>query len=124
YFVHTDVGHQCTGARVNGRMVPLRTRLQNGDIVEIITQSGHKPSRDWLNYVATSRARSKIRHFIHAEEKARSIELGRRLVEKKVRRFNVDKALADDAALARIAVEFGATRADDLFAAIGYGKST
>jgi guanosine-3',5'-bis(diphosphate) 3'-pyrophosphohydrolase len=124
YFIHTDVGHQCTGARVNGRMVPLRTRLQNGDIVEIITQSGHKPSRDWLNYVATSRARSKIRHFIHSEEKARSIELGRRLFEKEVRRFNVDKALVDDGALAKVAAEFGATRADDLFAAIGYGKST
>src|SRR5574341_101584 len=64
YTVHTDVGNQCVGARINGKMVPLRTRLQNGDIVEIVTQSGHKPSRDWLTFVATSRARSKIRHVL------------------------------------------------------------
>jgi GTP pyrophosphokinase len=124
YSIHTDVGHQCTGARVNGRMIPLRTRLQNGDIIEILTQSGHRPSRDWLNFVVTSRARSKIRHFIHAEEKTRSIELGRRLFEKEARRFNVDKALLNDAALAKFAPELGAVRADDVFAAIGYGKIT
>ena len=63
YAIHTDVGHQCVGARVNGKMVPLRTRLKNGDIVEIITQAGHKPSRDWLNFVVTSRARNKIKHL-------------------------------------------------------------
>jgi GTP pyrophosphokinase len=124
YSVHTDVGHQCSGARVNGRIVPLRTRLQNGDIVEIVTQPLHKPSRDWLNFVATSRARNKIRHFIHGEEKTRSIELGRRLFEKEVRRFSVDKSLVDDGALTRVAPEFGATRADDLLASIGYGKAT
>src|SRR6185436_7115344 len=83
-FVHTAVGHRCVGARVNGRMVPLRTRLQNGDIVEILTQTGHTPSRDWLSFVTTSRARNKIKHFIHAEEKTRSIELGKRLFEKDV----------------------------------------
>ncbi len=124
YSVHTDVGNQCTGARVNGRMMPLRTRLQNGDIVEIVTQGGHKPSRDWLNFVVTSRARSKIRHFIHAEEKTRSIELGRRLFEKEVRRFNIERVLVDDGALARLAPELGAVRADDVLAAIGYGKTT
>jgi GTP pyrophosphokinase len=124
YLVHTDVGHRCTGARVNGRMVPLRTRLQNGDIVEIVTQSGHRPSRDWLNFVVTSRARSKIRHFIQGEERNRSIELGRRLFEKEVRRFDVPKAKVDDAALAKVAVELGSLKADDVYAAIGYGKST
>jgi len=124
YLVHTDVGHRCTGARVNGRMVPLRTRLQNGDIVEIVTQTGHRPSRDWLNFVVTSRARSKIRHFIQGEERTRSIELGRRLFEKEVRRFDVPKAQVDDAALAKVAVEFGSSKADDVYAAIGYGKST
>ena len=72
YSIHTDVGHQCVGARVNGKMVPLRTRLRNGDIVEIVTTAGHKPSRDWLNFVTTSRARNKIKHYIHAEEKIRS----------------------------------------------------
>src|SRR5213079_102505 len=71
YSIHTDIGHQCIGARINGKMVPLRTRLKNGDIVEIVTQAAHKPSRDWLNYVGTSRARNKIKHLIHAEEKTR-----------------------------------------------------
>ena len=123
YSIHTDIGHRCSGARINGRMIPLRTRLQNGDIVEILTQGGHKPSRDWLNSVVTSRARSKIRHFIHAEEKTRSIELGRRLFEKEFRRFNADKTLFDDSLLTRLAPELG-PRADDVFAAIGYGKIT
>jgi GTP pyrophosphokinase len=124
YFVHTDVGHQCVGARVNGRMVPLRTPLQNGDIVEIVTQAGHRPSRDWMNFVATSRARNKIKHFVHAEEKARSTELGRRLFDKEVRRFGVEKAAVSDEALTGIAPEFGAPRVEDLLAAIGYGKVT
>ncbi len=97
YSIHTDVGHQCVGARVNGKMVPLRTRLRNGDIVEIITTPGHKPSRDWLNIVGTSRARSKIKHFIHAEEKVKSIELGRKLFEKDARRFGLNmKTLAEN----------------------------
>jgi GTP pyrophosphokinase len=124
YSVHTDVGHRCVGARVNGRMVPLRTRLTNGDIVEIITQPGHTPSRDWLNFVATSRARNKIRHFIHAEENARSIDLGRRLMDKEARRFTVDKSKASDEALTALAPEYGLQKAEDLYAAIGYGKLT
>jgi len=124
YFVHTDIGHQCVGARLNGRMVPLRTRLSNGDIVEILTQPGHTPSRDWLNFVVTSRARSKIKHFIHAEEKARSVELGRRLFDKDVRRYAVDRQVLTEEALNRVAGEFGAPRVDDLYAAIGYGKVT
>jgi GTP pyrophosphokinase len=124
YSVHTDVGHLCVGARVNGRMVPLRTRLNNGDIVEVVTQAGHKPSRDWLNFVVTSRARNKIRQFIHSEEKTRSMELGRRLFERELRRYTIDRALLTDEALARIGGEFGAPRVEDLYAAIGYGKST
>src|SRR5437764_1818803 len=82
YMIHTDVGNQCVGARVNGKMVPLRTRLQNGDIVEIITQAGHKPSRDWLTFAVSSRARSKIKHVLQGEERTRSIELGRHLSER------------------------------------------
>jgi GTP pyrophosphokinase len=124
YLVHTDVGHQCVGAKVNGRIVPLRTRLSNGDIVEILTQAGHRPSRDWLSYVATSRARGKIRHFIHAEEKTRSLELGRRLFDKELRRYNIDKALVAEDALARAASDLGVGRPDELFTAIGYGKMT
>src|SRR5207344_639815 len=90
YMIHTDVGNQCTGARVNGKMVPLRTRLQNGDIVEILTQTGHKPSRDWLTFVVSSRARNKIKHVLQGEERVRSIELGRRLFDKEARRFGLN----------------------------------
>jgi GTP diphosphokinase / guanosine-3',5'-bis(diphosphate) 3'-diphosphatase len=123
YAIHTDVGHQCVGARVNGKMVPLRTRLKNGDIVEILTAAGHKPSRDWLNSVATSRARYKIRHLIHAEEKAGSIGLGRKLFEKEARRYDLNpKTLQEQAAFARAVADLGAQKPDDLFAAIGYGK--
>ncbi|HXG56561.1 MAG TPA: bifunctional (p)ppGpp synthetase/guanosine-3',5'-bis(diphosphate) 3'-pyrophosphohydrolase [Vicinamibacterales bacterium] len=123
YSIHTDVGHQCVGARVNGKMVPLRTRLRNGDIIEILTTSGHKPSRDWLNFVVTSRARNKIKHFIHAEEKTRSLELGRRLFEKEARRFGVSpKSLTEPQSVTRVLGEYGLQRADELFTAIGYGK--
>src|SRR6516164_1363142 len=90
YAIHTDVGHQCVGARVNGKMVPLRTHLKNGDIVEIVTQAGHRPSRDWLNFVATSHARYKIKHLIRLEEKARATDLGKRLFEKEARRYDLN----------------------------------
>ena len=124
YSIHTDVGHQCVGARVNGRMVPLRTQLSNGDIVEVVTQPGHKPSRDWLNFIVTSRARNKIKHFIHAEEKTRSTELGRRLFEKELRRYTVDKSLLTDEAIGKAGAEFGAPKIEDVYAGIGYGKLT
>jgi len=123
YAIHTDVGHQCVGARVNGKIVPLRTRLKNGDIVEIMTQAGHKPSRDWLASVATSRARNKIRHLIQTQEKDRSIELGRKLFEKEARRFDLNpRTLTDGEAFGRCLGELGLQKAEDVFAAIGYGK--
>ena len=123
YAIHTDVGHQCVGARVNGKMVPLRTRLRNGDIVEIVTAAGHKPSRDWLNFVATSRARNKIKHFIHAEEKVRSLELGRKLFEKEARRFGLNvKSLLEGERFAAVLTEHGLQKADELFTAIAYGR--
>ena len=123
YAIHTDVGHRCVGARVNGKMVPLRTRLKNGDIVEIVTQASHTPSRDWLNFVVTSRARQKIRHFVQQEEKARSIELGRKLFEKEARRFNLNpKTLVETEAFRKFADEYGGGKDDELMAAIGYGK--
>src|SRR5207249_10937574 len=90
YGIHTQVGHQCVGARVNGKIVPLRYRLKNGDIIEILTQSGHKPSRDWLTFVVTSRARGKVKHVLQAEERERSVELGRRLFEREARRFGLN----------------------------------
>jgi GTP pyrophosphokinase len=123
YAIHTDVGHQCVGGRVNGRMVPLRTRLENGDIVEVVTQQDHGPSRDWLSFVATSRARSRIKHVLQAEERARSVELGRRLLEKEARRFGVNpKAVLEGDALQRYASEAGVPRPADLLASVGYGK--
>jgi GTP pyrophosphokinase len=123
YTIHTDVGNQCTGARVNGKMVPLRTRLQNGDIVEIVTQSGHKPSRDWLTFVVSARARNKIKHVLQGEERVRSIELGRRLFEKEARRFGLNpKTVLESEELAKFATEYGAQKPEELLAHIGYGK--
>ena len=123
YAIHTDVGHQCIGGRVNGKMVPLRTQVKNGDIVEILTGQGRRPSRDWLNFVSTSRARNRIRHFIHAEEKVRATDLGRKLFEREARRFDIHlkTALTADAASA-LAADFGSQKVEDVFAAIGYGK--
>src|SRR5687768_16170230 len=116
--IHTDVGHQCVGARVNGKMVPLRTRLRNGDIVEIVTQTRHKPSRDWLTFVATSRARNKIKHLIHAEEKARAIELGRKLFDKEARRYDLNpKTIVEGDAFAQALSDLALAKADDVFAA-------
>jgi GTP pyrophosphokinase len=123
YAIHTDVGHQCVGARVNGKMVPLRARLRNGDIVEIVTTPGHKPSRDWLNFVVTSRARNKIKHFIHAEEKERSLELGRKLFDKEAKRYGLNlKQLTEPDAMSRVLTEYGMGKADELYIALGYGK--
>jgi guanosine-3',5'-bis(diphosphate) 3'-pyrophosphohydrolase len=121
YAIHTDIGHQCVGARVNGKMVPLRTRLRNGDIVEIVTNTGHKPSRDWLNFVVTSRARNKIKHFVQEEERARSVELGRRLLEKEARRVDLNPGtFFETEAFKKLAADYGP--GDELFAEIGYGK--
>jgi GTP pyrophosphokinase len=123
YSIHTDVGNQCIGARINGRMVPLRTRLQNGDIVEIVTQAGHKPSRDWLTYVVTSRARSKIKHVLLGEERVRSTELGRRLFDKEARRFGLNAGtVLESSELSKFASEYGARTVEELLAHIGYGK--
>ena len=123
YAIHTDIGHQCVGARVNGKMVPLRTRLKNGDIVEIVTNASHKPSRDWLNFVATSRARNKIKHLIQAEERSRAIELGRKLFEKELRRYALNaKTVLESEAFGRMAPDPGAR--DELFADLGYGKTS
>ena len=123
YSIHTDVGNQCVGGRINGKMVPLRTRLQNGDIVAILTQSGHKPSRDWLAFVTTPRARSKIKHVLQGEERARSIDLGRRLFDKEARRFGLNPAtLLESDGVTRFASDYGAKNADELLAHIGYGK--
>src|SRR3954463_11111965 len=97
YMIHTEVGNTCTGSRINGRMVPLKTVIQNGDVVEILTSPNSHPSRDWLNFVKTSRARNRVRHAVAEQQRAESIELGRKLFEKEAARFNLSgkKVLAD-----------------------------
>ncbi len=123
YAIHTDVGHRCVGARVNGKMVPLRTLLKNGDIVEIIRQSGHKPSRDWLNFVVTSHARYEIKHLIRLEEKTHARDLGRKVFDKEARRYDLNpKSLVEGAEFKAALAEFNVSKADELFTAIGYGK--
>ena len=122
YTIHTEVGHSCVGAKVNGRMVPLRHKLHSGDIVEILTQAGHKPSRDWLAAVKSSRARNKIKHWLNLHQRERAIEIGRKLIEKEARKYHVAFKEIKDEALLKIASDYGLGRADDLMAGIGYGK--
>jgi GTP diphosphokinase / guanosine-3',5'-bis(diphosphate) 3'-diphosphatase len=122
YAVHTQIGNQCTGAKVNGQIVPLRHALANGDVVEILTQKGHVPSRDWLTFVRTSRARSKIRHWVHLNERAEATEVGRRMLEREARQFGRSFKRIPEADWARVASEYGCARLEDLFAELGYGK--
>jgi GTP pyrophosphokinase len=122
YAIHTEVGNQCVGAKVNGQIVPLRYRLANGDVVEILTQKGHAPSRDWLNFVRTSRARSKIRHWINLHERHQATEVGRRLLEREARQFGRSLKKIPEADLLRVAAEYGCAKLDDLYANLGYGK--
>ena len=122
YSIHTEVGHSCTGAKVNGRMVPLRHKLHSGDIVEVITQPGHKPSRDWLAVVKSSRARNKIKHWLNVHQRERAIEIGKKLIEKEARKYRISLKEIKDADLQRAATEYGLGRPDDLMAGIGYGK--
>lgn len=125
YMIHSEVGNTCTGARINGRMVPLRSQIQNGDLVEILTSSNAHPSRDWLNFVVTSRARNRVRHWVADQQRAESIEIGRKLFEKEASRFQLSmkKVMGDsNGDLKRIAGEYGYGRTDDLLAAMGYGK--
>src|SRR5271168_4242383 len=122
YAVHTQVGHQCSGAKVNGEMVPLRHALANGDVVEIIVQKGHTPSRDWLSFVHTSRARSKIRQWIHLHERQEATEVGRKLLEKEARQAGVSLKRISNEDLLRVASEYGCSRPEDLYAELGYGK--
>jgi GTP pyrophosphokinase len=122
YAVHSEVGNTCVGAKVNGRIVPLRYRLQNGDTVDILTQAGHKPSKDWLTLVKTSRARNKIKHVINASERERAIEIGEKYLEKEARRLGVQLARIQRADLERVAAEYGMGKVEDLYAALGFGK--
>jgi len=123
YSIHSDVGHRCVGAKVDGKLVPLKHELKNGEIVEIITSPHHTPSKDWLKIVKSSRARNRIRAWIKTEERKRSISLGREICEKEFRRYSLNfSKLQKSGDIKRVAVEFGFVAEDDLMAAVGYGK--
>ena len=122
YSVHTEVGHTCVGAKVNGRIVPLRNKLRNGDVVEIMTQPGHNPSRDWLGFAKSTRARNKIRHWLNIHQRERAIEIGKKLIEKQARKYRLAMKDFEDKELEKIAKEYGLGNAQDLMAGIGYGK--
>ncbi len=122
YAIHSDVGDRCVGAKVNGRIVQLKYGLRNGDVVEILTQSGHLPSKDWLAFVKTSKARNKIRHVINATERVKAIEIGRKYLEIEARRLGVQTSQITKSQLEAVASEYGYGKIEDLHAALGYGK--
>lgn len=122
YAIHSDVGNTCVGAKVNGRIVPLKYHLRNGDVVEILTQQNHKPSKDWLAIIKTSRARNKIRHFINATERIKAIEIGEKYLEKEARRLGIQLNRISKGKLESVAAEYGHSKMEDLYAALGFGR--
>ena len=122
YAVHSEVGNTCIGAKINGRIVPLRYVLRNGDIVDVLTQAGHEPSKDWLAIVKTSRAKNKIKHIINENERERAIEIGQKYLEKEARRLGVQLNRIQKTELERVAGEYGLGKVEDLYASLGYGK--
>ncbi len=122
YGIHTQVGHKCVGAKINGKIVPLKYRLKNGDTIEIITSPSHGPSRDWLKFVVTQRAKNRIKQWIKTEERSQSVELGIKLLESEVRRHNMSNALMKSDEILRVAKALGINSLEELFVAVGFGK--
>ena len=122
YTVHTEVGHQCVGAKVNGQMVALRHEIVSGDVVEILTQKGHKPSRDWLSFVKSSHARTKIKHWINVQERQEATEMGQRLLEKESRSFGRSLKKIPEADLLQVGADLGLSKIEDIYASVGFGK--
>ena len=122
YAIHTEVGHATTGAKVNGRIVPLRHRLRNGDIVEVTTQTGHAPSRDWLTFAKSSRARNKIKHWLNEHQRERAIEIGKKLLDREARKYKLSLAKFTAVDYVRVASDYGLGNEQDLLAGIGFGK--
>ena len=122
YMVHTEVGHQCVGAKVNGQMVSLRHEIQSGDVVEILTQKGHHPSRDWLSFVKSSSAKSKIRHWINEQEREEAKEMGKRLLENEARHFGRSLKKIPEAEMTKLLADYGLAKFEDVCAAVGFGK--
>jgi GTP pyrophosphokinase len=125
YAIHSDLGHKCIGAKVNGKLVPLRHVLQSGDAIDIQTNPSHKPSKDWLGFVVTSKAKTKIRQWIKAEQRERSIELGKALIEKELSKHDLSfSKMLKSGDLLSVAKEFSFETVDDLYAGVGYGLYT
>jgi GTP pyrophosphokinase len=125
YAIHSDVGNRCVGAKVNSKIVPLKYEFRSGDTVEIMTSPSQKPSKDWLKFVKTSRAKTKIRQWFKTEEREKSITLGKDLLEKELRKYGLQQAkLIKSGELAKVASEFSFQDVDDLIAAVGFGKVT
>ncbi|MBI5639082.1 MAG: bifunctional (p)ppGpp synthetase/guanosine-3',5'-bis(diphosphate) 3'-pyrophosphohydrolase [Nitrospirae bacterium] len=122
YSVHTQVGHKCVGAKINGKIVPLRYKMKNGDTIEIITSQTHGPSRDWLKFVATQRAKTRIKQWIKSEERSQSVELGIRLLETELRKHNMSNALMKSDEILKAAKSLGLNSLEDLFVSVGFGK--
>jgi len=122
YAIHTEVGNTTTGAKVNGRIVPLRTKLKNGDIVEISTQTGHTPSRDWLSFTKSSKARNKIKHWLNEHQRQRALEIGKKLLDREARKFKLSLSKYSTADYDKLAQEYGLTSEAELLAGIGFGK--
>jgi guanosine-3',5'-bis(diphosphate) 3'-pyrophosphohydrolase len=124
FAIHTDVGLHVSGARVNGKIEPLRYKLRNGDIVDVITSPSQQPNKDWLEFVGTTRAKSKIRNHLRLEQRDKSLRLGRELLERELHKSGVSlsKLLKNDNELRRVTEEMKVISADEMFIAIGYGK--
>jgi GTP pyrophosphokinase len=122
YSIHTEVGNTTTGAKVNGRIVPLRTKLRNGDIVEVTTQSGHAPSRDWLSFTKSSRARNKIKHWLNEHQRERAIEIGKKLLDREARKYKLSLGKFGEAEFLKVAAEYGLGTEAELLAGVGFGK--
>ena len=122
YGIHTQIGHKCVGARINGKIVPLRYKLRNGDTVEIITSPSHGPSRDWLKFVVTQRAKTRIKQWVKAEENARSVELGIKLLENDFRKHGMSNALLKSDEILSVAKALGVGTLEELFVSVGFGK--
>ncbi len=122
YAIHTEVGNTTIGAKVNGRIVPLRTKLRNGDIVEVSTQTGHAPSRDWLSFTKSSRARNKIKHWLNEQQRERAMDIGHKLLEREARKFKVTLSKFTTADYTRVANDYGLGSEPELIAGVGFGK--
>jgi GTP diphosphokinase / guanosine-3',5'-bis(diphosphate) 3'-diphosphatase len=122
YTIHTEVGNTTVGAKVNGRIVPLRTKLRNGDIVEISTQAGHAPSRDWLSFTKSSRARNKIKHWLNEHQRERAIEIGKKLLDREARKYKLGLSKFHEADYDKVASEYGLGTQAELLAGVGFGK--